>query len=199
MFKQVFLLCVAVLPACGGSSVTIAPAVQTAGQKDRERDQLFQLGQQAAERGDSVRAEQYLSWALERGYPEARVLPLLLRVCVRGSRLRAALDHAEPYLREHPDEDALRLLVASIHVGLAQPKQALAELDVLLRHTPTFAEALFLRATLNAPETDAARADLRGYLDVAPQGPHAAEVRSRLAELALLEPSSVAPTSQVTP
>jgi tetratricopeptide (TPR) repeat protein len=197
MFKQLFLLCLLGLPtACGGATPTRAQVPDgTAEDGAHERNRLFELGRRAAERGDSVRAEQYLSLALDRGYPEARILPLLLRVCIAGSRLRAALDHAEPYLREHPEQDALRLLVASIHIGLAQPEQARAELDSLLRRNPRFDEALFLRAILLASsDAEAARADLRAYLDIAPKGSHAPEVRSRLSELALLEPTTGAMT-----
>ncbi len=202
MFKQLLLSCLLGLPtACGGAAPTRAQAPEASAEGvAQERNRLFELGRRAADRGDSVRAEQYLSLALERGYPEARILPRLLQVCIAGSRLRSALDHAEPYLREHPDEDALRLLVASIRIGLAQPEQARAELDILLRRNPRFEEALFLRAVLLAPsDAEAARADLRAYLDVAPKGTHAAEVRSRLSELALLEPSSNIATGAIAP
>ena len=147
---------------------------------------LFQRGREAAERGDSVRAEQYLSLALERGYDAERVLPVLLGVCLASSRLRAALDHAEPYLRDHPEAQALRYLVATIHAGLGQTDEARLALEQLLRTNPNSGDAHYLLGILdsegNAPS---ARAHFRTYLDVAPQGEHAAEVRSRLAELAI--------------
>lgn len=202
MFKQLLALCLLGLPtACGGATpirTEVPDATKDGGAQNGRR--LFELGRRAAERGDGVRAEQYLSLALERGYSEARVLPLLLRVCIAGSRLRAALDHAEPYLRQHPEEDALRLLVASIHLGLSQREQARAELDLLLRRNPDFAEALFLRAVLlTSSDAEAARTDLRAYLDAAPGGAHAAEARSRLSEIALLEPNGQASLEEVAP
>lgn len=199
MFKPLLVLFLLALPGCGGATPPPRePQAPMAG--PAQRDELFELGRRAAERGDSVRAEQYLSLALEHGYAKERALPLLLRVCVAGSRLRAALDHAEPYLREHPEEDQLRLLVASIHLGLAQVDQARAQLDVLLRRNPRFEEALFFRGTiLLSSDAEAARADLRAYLDLAPKGIHAPEVRSRLTELALLEPAESTPIQAVTP
>ena len=42
----------------------------------------------------------------------------LVRVCIASSRLRAALGHAEPFLRRHPDAWQLRYLVAAIHLAL---------------------------------------------------------------------------------
>jgi hypothetical protein len=102
--------------------------------------------------------------------------------------LRAALDHAGPYLQQHPEHDALRFLVASIHLGLGQDEEALGELELLLKHSPRFEEALFLRAVVLMPSDRAAsRSGFRDYLDVAPRGPHAAESRSHLSELALRE------------
>jgi tetratricopeptide (TPR) repeat protein len=191
MLRPILLMCALGLPACGAGSEAGKAAPQSAGDASRqEREELFRLGQRAAARGDSVRAEQYLSLAIERGYPKARVLPVLLQVCLGGSRLRAALDHAQPYLDQHPNQDALRFLVANIHLGLGQNNQARAELDTLLRRSPRFEEALFLRAVLGmSSDTEAARTDLRSYLEVTPHGLHAAEARSRLSELAIREPA----------
>jgi tetratricopeptide (TPR) repeat protein len=149
---------------------------------------LFQRGQDAARRGDSVRAEQYLSLALDRGYDAERALPLLLQVCLSSSRLRAALDHAEPYLRDHPDAETLRYLVATIHVGLGQTSEARVELEQLLRANPDSRDAHYLLGILDSDgDVDSARTHLRAYLDVAPKGDRAPEVRSRLAELAIRE------------
>lgn len=188
--RSVLLMCVLGLPACGaGSSMRSTAPQESSATSLQERDELFRRGQRAAARGDSVRAEQYLSAALDRGSPKERILPLLLQVCLAGSRLRAALDHAEPFLQEHPEQDALRFLVANIHLGLGQSVEGLAELDLLLRRNPRFEEALFLRAVLAMPsDAEAARRDLRGYLEVAPRGAHAAEARGRLSQLALREP-----------
>jgi len=177
------------LAVAGCSSAT--PVTQVAAVPASSAEQakvLFQRGREAAERGDSVRAEQYLSLALERGYDAGRVLPVLLRVCLASSRLRAALDHAEPYLRDHPEAEALRYLVATIHAGLGQTDEARLALEQLLRTNPNSADAHYLLGILDADgHVPSALAHFRAYLDVAPQGEHAAEVRSRLAELAIRE------------
>jgi tetratricopeptide (TPR) repeat protein len=188
MLRQALVVLSLTLPACGSAAVQRdgAPAASRPGQE--QQAWLFSQGVAAADRGDSVRAEQYLSLALDRGYPRARALPVLLKICLASSRLRAALDHAEPYLREHPEQDALRFLVANIHVGLGQQEQALAELDRLLRHNPGFEDAHFLRGALllEAEPTQAIEA-FRAYLDAAPHGGHAPEARSRLSDLLLRE------------
>jgi len=187
--RQFGLLAVGLLLAglSGCSSATPEARVPTPAATNGEQARvLFQRGREAADRGDSVRAEQYLSLALERGYDESRVLPVLLRVCLASSRLRAALDHAEPYLRDHPEAEALRYLVATIHAGLGQTEDARLDLGQLLRTNPNSGDGHYLLGILDS-DTDAssAHAHFRSYLDVAPQGEHAAEVRSRLAELAV--------------
>ncbi len=171
----------------GCSSATPEARVVPAPSSSADQAQaLFQRGREAAERGDSVRAEQYLSLALEQGHDAGRVLPVLLRVCLASSRLRAALDHAEPYLRDHPEAETLRYLVATIHAGLGQTDEARLALEQLLRTNPSSSNAHYLLGILDAEaNAPSARAHFRAYLEVAPQGEHGAEVRSRLAELAI--------------
>lgn len=190
-----------VLAVAGCSSVTPEAQVAPAPSSNAEQAQsLFQRGREAAQRGDSVRAEQYLSLALERGVDAGRVLPVLLRVCLASSRLRAALDHAEPYLRDHPEAEALRYLVATIHAGLGQTDEARLALEQLLRTNPNSADAHYLLGILDADgDAPSARAHFRSYLDVAPRGEHAAEVRSRLAELAIREEARTTEASRLVP
>src|SRR5262245_47189859 len=64
---------------------------------------LFEQGTLFARAGDVVRAEEYFVSAMNEGYPEERVLPPLLRVCVEAHRLTAALAYAEPYLAREPN------------------------------------------------------------------------------------------------
>src|SRR5262245_23776335 len=92
---------------CGAAPEPASPA-KAAPKRPEEPEALFESGRRAAERGDALRAEQYLALALERGYDRGKVVRLLVEVCVRSSRLRAALLHAEPYLRDHPDDHELR-------------------------------------------------------------------------------------------
>jgi tetratricopeptide (TPR) repeat protein len=117
-----------------------------------------------------------------------------------SSRLRAALDYAEPYLRQHPEQDALRFLVANIHAGLGQSEQALAELERLLQNNAAFDQAYFLRGTLLFDrDGDGAIEALRAYLDLAPRGAHAAEARSRLSELLQRDAISQVQPTEPTP
>jgi len=130
---------------------------------------------------------------VQSGFPEARALPALVDVCVRASRLRAALDHAEPYLRRHPDAWRVRHLVASLHLALGHRARALAELARVVADERADAAALYLhgRLLLDEPGRQAeAQASLAAYLSRAPRGPHAGEARIALA---------AATTAQVTP
>lgn len=173
------------LAACGAQE---RQALVPASTGQERPDELFQAGRDAAARGDTVRAEQYLSAAIERGYNRAKALPLLLRVCLSSSRLRAALTHAEPYLRDHPEDDGLRYVVAIIHMGLGKTDEARLDLIELLRHDDQNADAHLLLGILESrSDAVAARDHFRTYLELAPHGEHAGEARSRLAELAVLE------------
>ena len=184
MLRALLVLVVLGLPACGSATQAPSSAVSADSAGTEHAAWLFAQGTAAAARGDSVRAEQYLTMAGDRGYAAERVLPALLKVCLGSSRLRAALDYAQPHLRQHPEQDALRFLVANIHVGLGQPDEALAELRRLTDRNPQFERAYFLRALLLAQrDATAAIEALRTYLDLAPRGEHAAEARGRLSEL----------------
>lgn len=148
-------------------------------------DALVMQGQNAERRGDSVRAEQYWSLALHAGADPRRVLPGLLRVCVAGSRLRAALNHAEPHLRNHPGDATLRYLVATLHVSLNQERTARLHLERLLQEPAAFPDAHYLLGTLDQSSGDleSALSHYRRYLELARYGEHAREVRSRIVEM----------------
>jgi tetratricopeptide (TPR) repeat protein len=101
--------------------------------------------------------------------------------------LRSALNYAEPELRLRPDDAELRYLVASIHLGLGQRDEARDELEQLLRINPMHAAALYLLGVMEADDFGddvSARTHFQGYLDVAPNGKHAGEIRNRLGGLA---------------
>lgn len=146
---------------------------------------LVRQGHDAERRGDSVRAEQYWSLALKAGASPQDVLPALLRVCVAGSRLRAATNYAEPYLRNHPEAKELRYLVATLHVSLGQERAARLHLEKLLKEDATFSDAHYLLGILDQASEDQESALLhfRQYLALARHGEHAPEVRSRIAEI----------------
>jgi predicted Zn-dependent protease len=111
------------------------------------------------------------------------VLPRLLRVCVGAQRYRAAVEYARPYLERDPDTWPLRFLVASIHIGLGEPRSAQRHLELLLVHNPRHAEAHFTLAQLLRDDLhDPAQADVhfREYLALEPEGTHASEARDGL-------------------
>lgn len=82
---------------------------------------LFALGQASARRGDSVRAAQYLELARQAGHPEADVLPVLLDICIRSRRYRAALAYAERHLAAYPASATLWRLVNTLRAALGNP------------------------------------------------------------------------------
>ena len=173
------------LPGCHAAER--APAAPSSASPDAvkaEEAALFTRGREAAARGDSVRAEQYLALAIQRGYDEQRVLPVLLRACISSLHLRGALDHAEAYLVRHPEDGALRYLTATIYLGLGQKDEARAQLERLVHAAPETPSAQFLLGILDLQtDASAAREHLRQYLALAPLGEHGAEARSRLADL----------------
>jgi predicted Zn-dependent protease len=151
-----------------------------------------------ARAGDLVRAEQYLTASIERGYPEANVLPALIRVCLADSRMRSALSHAEPYLERHPTAWSLRYLVGSIYLGIGEIDRARAELERVIADAPDQPDAYYLLGVVLRDElgdrAGAARRFAR-YLELAPDGDRADEVQQSLA--ALREP--VAPVFPAAP
>jgi hypothetical protein len=116
------------------------------------------------------------------------VLPLLLDACLKSSHLRAALNHAEPYLRQHPENDALRYLVANIHVSLGQVMLAKRELGLLLQRHLENADAHYLMGIIeSSTDLDLAREHFSAALATTRDEERRIEVRSRLAELQLRE------------
>ena len=173
------------VPGCASSAEPISPATPAA-QRPERPEALFQSGQAAARRGDAIRAEQYYALALERGYDRVRVVRAIVDVCVKSSRLRAALLHAEPYLRDHPDDHELRYLVASVLWALGEDAHARRQLELLVRTNPDSGAAHYLLGVLDggAEPNDAVR-HFERYLALEPNGRRVAEVRGRLAELRL--------------
>lgn len=148
-----------------------------------EGEELFAQGVALAQRGDLIRAEQYLSAAMQRGYPEERVMPVLVRVLIASSRLRVALDYASPYLGRHPDDWALRYLVASIHLGMGEPQDARRQLVRVVEAAPDQPEPHYLLAVVlrdELMEPVEAEPHFRRYLELAPSGEHAQEAREAL-------------------
>ena len=145
--------------------------------------QLYDRGAVVAQLGDAVRAEQYLTAAIERGYPEERALPLLLQVCLKSHRLAAALHYGEPYLKLHPDDVHLRYLMSAVHLGMGHIDRASAELAQVLSRAPDHAAAHYLRGAIardHAAAPAETAAHFHAYAKLAPEGVHADEVTAWL-------------------
>jgi tetratricopeptide (TPR) repeat protein len=167
--------------AAGGRATSDVPPVDPVA--DAEPEELFRTAEAHAARGDHVRAEQYLAAAGARGYPEAKVVKALVQVCVASSRLRQALAYGEPYLTRHPDDWRLRFVLGAVKLGLGDLDAALGELRRVVEDAPAAPEPRYaLGRLLHERRSDAAaaRPHLEAYLRLAPEGPHAREVRALL-------------------
>ncbi len=181
MLRKCALLLSWGMAACAAHAPPVQPSPTEAAEAASK--ELFDQGSRLARQGDSVRAEQYLAAALREGYDAEQVLPLLMRVCLLESRLRAALNHATPYLKKHPDAVWLRYLVATVYLGLEQPQRAKEHLLLIERQTPKHGRTQYL---LGLTEWEgfknqaATEAHFREYLKLEPQGPYAPEVEEWL-------------------
>ena len=180
------LFAVALVAGCGA---TTTPEPEQAERSDPldsvSAEELFRRGRLLTDAGDHIRAEQYISAAIQRGYPEERALPALMQACLAASRLVAALQYAEPYLARHPDHWALRVLVASIHMGLDHAGRARDELLQVLRDAPEEPPQAhyFLGVLYRDSLDDPARAaeHFARYLALEPEGEHRAEAAAGVA------------------
>lgn len=146
-------------------------------------DQLLQVADAAAGMGDSLRAQQYLGAALQAGANETKVVPRLLKLYIADGQYRVAIDHAEHYLRRHPEERELRLLLSTLYTAVGEHERAVAEYERVLARAPNDAYAHFALASLLHDQGGASlRADehFRAYLTLEPNGTHAAEARGLL-------------------
>lgn len=167
------------------SSRESATHARSARDEQRTPGALYARGLDWARRGDMVRAEQYMALAVRGGYPERQALVAIVEACLAASRLRAALNYAEPYVRRHPDAWRVRLLVASIHAALGHDLVARDEMRRTLRHPEAGAETHYLLAWLldeRFGDEAGAREAYTAYLAGAPHGEHVAEATAWLAE-----------------
>jgi predicted Zn-dependent protease len=172
------------LAACGGAQRQGAPPADPLALSSP--DELFQDGLNAAERGDYVRAEQYLVASVDRGYSEAKAMPVLVKICLAASRYRSALQYALPYLERHPDQWALRYLVGTIYLGIGDSKSARQELTRVTYDAPEQGPPHYLLAVMERDQfEDPARARMHfeRYLELDPNGERALEARAALREM----------------
>lgn len=144
---------------------------------------LFERAREFQAIGDLTRAEQYYAAAMQQGYPEEKVLPVLLRVCIDANRYRVAIDYAEPILKKKPKDHKLRLVVASLYSAIGEPSNARKQYEIVVEDAPDDATGHFALAVLLRDEfADHTGADrhFREYLRLDPKGPHAEEARGSL-------------------
>ena len=177
------LVLVLVLGACAASPPPAAPRPDPLATVPKQR--LLRDGLAFAARGDDIRAEQYLSAAITRGAPAERVLPALVRVCVRSSRYGTALLHVRRALARQHVAPGLRLLAASLFLAADQDERGRAELERVVDEEPELALAHFALGSLlaEAGEAAPARHHLDTYLDLAAAGPHASDAERLLRRL----------------
>lgn len=173
-----------VLVACGGAPTPepegAAPVDPVANVRASE---LYEQGLALAERGDLVRAEQYLGAAMQQGYPERVAIARIVDVCVLASRFRVALAYADPYLERNPGDWSLRFVVATVLEGIGDAVRAERELRRVIEQAPDVAAPRFALGRMLAdrdPASPEAEAHFRRYLELEPQGRHAFEVQERL-------------------
>jgi predicted Zn-dependent protease len=172
---------IALLVACGpGESDRIKSAREV--DKEQTPENLFITGKNFAAVGDTTRAEQYLSASMERGADPAKVLPLLLEVCVRDGRFEMAIEYAKPYLVQHPNDAHVRYLLATLYSAVGDGQHAHEEANNVVNARPNDPDPHFLFGTVLREEKDLVGADkqFREYLRIAPHGAHADEARAAL-------------------
>jgi tetratricopeptide (TPR) repeat protein len=126
-----------------------APLAATRGNEQAtSAAELFQRGAKLATLAQYTAAEQTLSEALERGYPAARVLPVLLDVCSKNARQGMAVSYAAPYLQLNPGDFQLRYRVATLLFELGRYDQARSELSRVLDSAPNHARAHYVLALI---------------------------------------------------
>jgi predicted Zn-dependent protease len=86
--------------------------------------------------GDTIRAEQYLIAASNRGAEDRDVAPILIGTCIRGQRYRTALMHVERFVRRHPRDIQLRQMAAVLYLATGSPHRAAEALREVVEDHP---------------------------------------------------------------
>jgi tetratricopeptide (TPR) repeat protein len=172
---------------CARTATAETPSADESAAESARAGALFmERAQSAYARNDYTRAEQYLNLAKESGRDEAEITPLLIDVCVKDQRYRAALQYAQEYLRRHPRAYRLRFVEATLLGALGEAAKAREELQKVLNAEPKHADAHYSLAVLlrddlgNHLEADA---HFRDYLRLEPGGVHAEEASQSLLEV----------------
>lgn len=178
--RAVLCLLLLAFAACGGARTRAPRTPPFDPIADVSVERLHAQGLAYARRGDLLRAQQYLSAAQHKGGSPRVLVPELVRICVASSRLRAALELAEPFLSAYPDDLAMRQVVAAIYLALGQEDRAAASLRVA-RDGGLARAGLELALLAHRQGRPAeARAELSRYLDSQPGEADATRARRLL-------------------
>ncbi|RYZ05483.1 MAG: tetratricopeptide repeat protein [Myxococcales bacterium] len=179
------LACLLALGCARGAELEAASADPSAAESERLAALFMKRARSAYARADFTRAEQYLSLAKDNGREDTEITPLLIDVCVKDQRYRAALQYSQEHLRRHPRAYRLRFVQASLLMALGEVAQARQELERVLATRPEHADAHYTLAVLlrddlgNRLEADT---HFRDYLRLSPGGVHAEEAGESLLE-----------------
>ena len=172
--------CVLGITANGCAHVS-APASEP--ERPLEAEQLLVVAGAAEQLGDRLRAQQYLMSALRAGAEPRRVLPWLLRLYVADSQYRLAIDTTREYLRVHPRDTGMRMLLAGLYEATELEVGALEQYERVIASAPDEPRAHFaLASLLRERGREPGRADehFRAYLSLDPRGENADEARAAL-------------------
>lgn len=189
----IVILSAAAMSACATTQSASVPDQPKAVKSETLSSQeLVKRGDILASNGMYLRAEQYYGAALKQGYPKAKLIPRLVKVCISGSHYNAALQHALPYLNAHPGQWQLRQLVALILIATGEHEKAKNELSHVLRDMPTAAFSHFVLASLlrdHFQDDNEAIQHFSVYLELEPTGMHAEEAQNSITLLRLAQQS----------
>src|SRR5262249_44968221 len=124
-----YVLLALLLAACGPSPGEQVQKNVATFKADQRADKLVAAGRAFAQVGDLTRAEQYFAAAIDAGGDEAKILPMLLAVCVQDGRYRVAISYDESYLHKHPDDVRARFVLGTLYQAIGDREAARMELE----------------------------------------------------------------------
>ena len=176
-----FAACFALALAASSCAHVNAPAREP--ERPLGAEQLLVVARAAEQLGDRLRAQQYLMSALRAGAEARRVLPWLLSLYVADNQYRLAIDTAREYLRVHPRDSGMRMLLAGLYEATELEVGALEQYERVIASAPNEPRAHFaLASLLRERGREPGRADehFRAYLSLDPRGENADEARAAL-------------------